>query len=349
MQIYKRLTEIVLLAGVLSTVIQIPGIEIARWRFASAQSNNFPDASVNGKYSDLIQTVNCPSDSTTYGEFYEWGYWGGTSWCGQTTQPGYWVWVEPNWHIWRNVGTSRPTNSPSSDASVNGKYSDLIQTVNCPSDSTTYGEFYEWGYWGGTSWCGQTTQPGYWVWVEPNWHIWENLAVAEQPETSGTNSPQQESAQQPCNDNQLPIDFDTSSYWYHSYEVENEICAIDPSNCTKSFVFEKMISQVQFIAPTSETTPVENCRITNLDIPYIPAGDDPIRTVVNHGQYSITNYTRKDHALYPGRVTRTVLERNGKVFVSTFGEGIGIFPGWNESLAPDLWTEVDNRLVEAMR
>jgi hypothetical protein len=65
-------------------------------------------ASVNGKYSDLIQVVNCPSNRGSYGEFYDWGYWSGTYWCGQSTQPGYWVWANPNWYIWRTVGTAKP-------------------------------------------------------------------------------------------------------------------------------------------------------------------------------------------------------------------------------------------------
>lgn len=65
--------------------------------------DNVPgEASANGKYYDLLQVVNCPQDSAKYGQFYDWGYWSGTSWCNQQVQSGYWVWVQPNWYIWRS-------------------------------------------------------------------------------------------------------------------------------------------------------------------------------------------------------------------------------------------------------
>ena len=59
-----------------------------------------PEASVDGAYSRLIQTIHCPSDGSTYGEFQDFGYWSGGEWCGQQGSAGYWVWVNPNWYIW---------------------------------------------------------------------------------------------------------------------------------------------------------------------------------------------------------------------------------------------------------
>ena len=59
-------------------------------------------------------------------------------------------------------------------SSANGKYDNLIQILNCPRDRSTYGEFNDYGYWQGGAWCGQTGKPGYWVWVEPNWYVWQN-------------------------------------------------------------------------------------------------------------------------------------------------------------------------------
>jgi len=157
----------------------------------------------------------------------------------------------------------------------------------------------------------------------------------------------EQDAQLPCNDNQIQTSYDTSSDRYHSYKVENEVCSTASPGCTRDLVFTTMVSQVQFIAPTSEATPVTDCKITILDIPG-PFGEDSIRTSVNQNQYSITNYTRKDHALHPGLVTRTIIERNDKVIVVTFGEDTGRFPGTNEKLAPKTWTGVDNKLIEAV-
>jgi TolB-like protein len=58
-------------------------------------------ASVKGKYFNLIQVLNCPKDRRSYGTFREWGYWSGNKWCGKSVKKGYWVWVAPNWYIWR--------------------------------------------------------------------------------------------------------------------------------------------------------------------------------------------------------------------------------------------------------
>lgn len=61
-----------------------------------------PDAtSAYGKYTTLIQTLNCPADKATYGNYMDYGYWGGGAWCGQTGSAGYWVWVFPNWYVWK--------------------------------------------------------------------------------------------------------------------------------------------------------------------------------------------------------------------------------------------------------
>ncbi len=57
--------------------------------------------SAYGKYSTLIQVLNCPADKATYGNYTDYGYWGGGAWCGQQGSAGYWVWVFPNWYIWK--------------------------------------------------------------------------------------------------------------------------------------------------------------------------------------------------------------------------------------------------------
>jgi hypothetical protein len=61
-----------------------------------------PEASVNGKYLNLIQVMTCPQDSAKYGNFRDYGYWKGGPWCGQTGKAGYWVWVAPDWYVWAN-------------------------------------------------------------------------------------------------------------------------------------------------------------------------------------------------------------------------------------------------------
>ena len=57
-------------------------------------------ASVDGKYTNLVQVMECRRDSATYGNFRDYGYWRGGSWCGQRVRAGYWVWVYPKWYVW---------------------------------------------------------------------------------------------------------------------------------------------------------------------------------------------------------------------------------------------------------
>jgi hypothetical protein len=61
-------------------------------------------ASVNGKYYNLLIMLNVPQDQGGYGNFYDWGYYTGTSYAGYNNiPPGYWVYVYPNWYIWGNT------------------------------------------------------------------------------------------------------------------------------------------------------------------------------------------------------------------------------------------------------
>jgi hypothetical protein len=121
--------------------------------------------SANNKYTNLIQELNCPSDRSKYGDFNDYGYWGGGPWCGKIGKAGYWIWIYPTWYIWQN-------KVPDS-ASVNGKYRTLIQELNCPRDKSKYGKFNDYGYWGGGPWCGKIGKAGYWVWDYPTWYVWE--------------------------------------------------------------------------------------------------------------------------------------------------------------------------------
>src|SRR5262245_48369 len=62
-------------------------------------------ASVGGKYRDLLRKVEVPDDWQWYGAFHDWGFWDGTSYAGvEDLPPGYWVYVHPNWYVWREGG-----------------------------------------------------------------------------------------------------------------------------------------------------------------------------------------------------------------------------------------------------
>ena len=87
-----------------------PGIRQARAVPKSALAQDLRSA--NNKYCELTQTLECPRDQAKYGDHYDYGYWGGGSWCGSKATAGYWVWKNPNWYVWKsNKGCAAVTPS----------------------------------------------------------------------------------------------------------------------------------------------------------------------------------------------------------------------------------------------
>jgi hypothetical protein len=62
--------------------------------------------------------VNAPGDRASYGEFNDYGIWGPGEWAGQLQPRGYWVYVAPNWYIWKT--SSAAANVAASDDSDDG-------------------------------------------------------------------------------------------------------------------------------------------------------------------------------------------------------------------------------------
>jgi len=57
-----------------------------------------------------------------------------------------------------------------------GKYEELLRIVHAPQDVQIYGRFNEYGYSATSNYAGQLNLPaGYWVYVEPNWYIWQQI------------------------------------------------------------------------------------------------------------------------------------------------------------------------------
>lgn len=63
-------------------------------------------------------------------------------------------------------------------ASMNGKYEELIATFDVPEDAARWGSYHDYGWWPGGTWAGVSgISPGYWVYIEPTWYIWQRLAA----------------------------------------------------------------------------------------------------------------------------------------------------------------------------
>jgi hypothetical protein len=66
---------------------------------------------------------------------------------------------------------------PLAQASVKGKYRNLLRVISVPQDKENYTEFREWGYYTGTEYYNHKNLPaGHWVYVYPRWYIWGDKA-----------------------------------------------------------------------------------------------------------------------------------------------------------------------------
>lgn len=65
------------------------------------------------------------------------------------------------------------------EAHVHGKYRTLLRRIHCPEDLPSYGRFNDYGIFTGTAWHNYKARPpGYWVYVYPDWYIWQDSTAA---------------------------------------------------------------------------------------------------------------------------------------------------------------------------
>jgi hypothetical protein len=122
----------------------------------------------------------------------------------------------------------------------------------------------------------------------------------------------------------------------HYYQVTDFICSESQMACTPQNVFNRLR---RYPAPFSDPFhSIEPCDKTHI----------PILGTVVHGvdpsTDTITNTTLPDHMLYPGEVTRSVIEQGGNIYVQTTGTGDGAMAWTNTVLAAPLWGVVDQNI-----
>ena len=68
----------------------------------------------HGHYRTLLKKFDVPADESSYGDFYDYGFWAGKDYAEQHDLPsGYWVYVAPTWYIFKEPVTSPvPSRGP---------------------------------------------------------------------------------------------------------------------------------------------------------------------------------------------------------------------------------------------
>jgi hypothetical protein len=175
----------------------------------------------------------------------------------------------------------------------------------------------------------------------------------------------------PCNDPTIKNEYSKSNPRYHRFENPEPpkypgvvICNKKQKGCDKKTVFDTMISQASFVAPTlpwQEHNPVRSCALRLL-FPAPGLTDGPlsnvptviisnwIRTQINPQKYSITNYTLPGHIFYPGEIRRTVIDTGSAIQIQTVGEGVGEYKEMDVIISKIfLWDEIDRHLRDEVQ
>lgn len=132
------------------------------------------EASIKGKYINLLHVIEVPEDKAFYEAFCDWGY----SYCdayagNEDLKPGFWVYVHPYWFVWERLSAE---DNIKAGASAYGKYNTLIHVLEVPEDVRNYGNFYDWGFSEEYAYAGyENLTPGYWVYQAPNWYVWADI------------------------------------------------------------------------------------------------------------------------------------------------------------------------------
>lgn len=157
-----------------------------------------------------------------------------------------------------------------------------------------------------------------------------------------------------CNNKEITDGFNSGHIEYHCYDFAYKICEQIHPSCNVQLVYNTMLSNASFLAPTDSQVEVTNC--TDLLLNTIPywfnwSNRNPVTTTVEDNN-KIINYTLPNHMFHPGKVIRQISSMDGSIWVRTTGEGTGRLK-WinNNSLFMKylIWRPVDKRLKKAVK
>ena len=139
--------------------------------------------------------------------------------------------------------------------------------------------------------------------------------------------------------------FGQHSYYSITYVGEvNQGFGNNGLGLTPEFVFSEGL--LHYPTPWFDTTPFFGPVSTGDWKIAAPVG--VVRETVDPANLSVTNSTTYFHLLYPGDVTRSVVQDGNSIFIVTHGTGSGLFPRADELLAPPVWNWTDGFAISRL-
>ncbi len=147
-----------------------------------------------------------------------------------------------------------------------------------------------------------------------------------------------------CGEGQIVVDYDTNDKNYRSFQLETVLYnKSDQPGRTPGKTFELLLQQAGFVMPSTSTESIANCKTVKNDLTLYK--ENPVLVKINRDNYIITGYSLPGHTLHPCKFTRTIQEKNGKIYILTKGETTSSHPAVSEWRSSSYWRKADNKLL----
>ncbi|SSC09038.1 RHS repeat-associated core domain-containing protein [bacterium endosymbiont of Bathymodiolus sp. 5 South] len=132
----------------------------------------------------------------------------------------------------------------------------------------------------------------------------------------------------------------------HDYErTSSVVCSTSSQGCS----IKNVALQVQKVGafPNQKSAVLNNGTAQLFDVALLPLNSDDIFSIPT--STGVVNVTLPNHVLYLGVVTRDVVLINNSIYIRTQGSGRGYWGGINNFLKDNVWSPIDQKVINKFR
>ncbi|SHN94095.1 hypothetical protein, partial [bacterium endosymbiont of Bathymodiolus sp. 5 South] len=132
----------------------------------------------------------------------------------------------------------------------------------------------------------------------------------------------------------------------HDYErTSSVVCSTSSQGCS----IKNVALQVQKVGafPNQKSAVLNNGTAQLFDVALLPLNSDDIFSIPT--STGVVNVTLPNHVLYPGVVTRDAVLINNSIYIRTQGSGRGYWGGINNFLKDNVWSPIDQKVINKFR